>query len=243
MGPPDKLNDPFEGGFRIKNIKKYQNEYFIKKLLKFKRKSIFDDYDYDEDLNKSMNDEYYFSNILSEYINSLIMSEFGISCFTNNPESLKMWSHYADSHKGVCLIFDEVKLKTGISKQPNVSMNKIKYSNQLPFIELVKHDANEDSDDYIGIREEGPFLFNKLCSWIEEEETRLLINKNFDLFPDRRLKFDSESLVGIIFGARIGIDNFETIKNLIKEYKKYNNVKFYTSNKDIENSEIIIKEL
>ena len=32
--------------------------------------------------------------------------DIGICCFSFNPKSILMWSHYTNNHKGVCLKFD-----------------------------------------------------------------------------------------------------------------------------------------
>lgn len=34
------------------------------------------------------------------------LQKFGVTCFTENPTDILMWSHYADNHRGVCLSFD-----------------------------------------------------------------------------------------------------------------------------------------
>lgn len=52
-------------------------------------------------------------NKMREYImnpwkwdNDKLMNDVGIRCFTEDPRSLLMWSHYADHHQGVCLEYD-----------------------------------------------------------------------------------------------------------------------------------------
>jgi hypothetical protein len=244
MSPPDKLNDPFEGDFQIREIGQYQNNEFIKKLLAFKRKNFIDDFAYDENFNKSINDEYYFSNILYEYINEIIRNKFGISCFTRNPENLKMWSHYADSHKGVCLIFDEETLRYNTAKRVGISMSDVNYSKTLPFVQIINHDADENGDDFIGINErDNSFLFNKLTNWKEEKEVRLLLNNDFSVFTNRTLKFDLASIKGVVFGARVDTHNLMTVVNLIETSKHFQKTEFYLAQKDLKNSSIKIQRL
>lgn len=245
MNGPDKLNDPFEGDFTIKDVAKYQNEKFIKKLLEFKRKNFIDDFIYDEQLENSLNDEYYFSNILYEYINEIIKGAYGISCFTRNPKNLKMWSHYADSHKGVCLIFDENALRENfINRLPQVSLNEITYRKHLPTVEIVHHDASKDGPDYIGINQQSTdFLFSKLISWKDEKEVRLLLNNDFNVFHDRKLRFEHSCLKGIIFGARMPLENILTILHLVRDSTQLNNLKFYISKKVQKNATIKIEDL
>ena len=244
MSPPDKLNDPFEGDFRIMNIKNYQNRAFIEKLLKFKHRSILDDFSYDEDLEKSLTDEIYFSNLLYEYVNQLIMSEFGITCFSRNHKSMKMWSHYADSHKGVCLVFKEKQLENSVLvRRSDVILKEIKYSNSLPSLEIVNHDADENGDDYIGIPKSLRFLYYKLSAWNDEKEVRFILRHNFNIFPDRRLKFDRLSLKGIIFGARTQLNDTLTIINLINSVGNYSGVNFYRARKEIDKLRIKMEKI
>lgn len=35
--------------------------------------------------------------------------KIGVCCFSLDPKSILMWSHYSDNHKGVCLKFDRLK--------------------------------------------------------------------------------------------------------------------------------------
>lgn len=243
LNSPDKLNDPFEGDFRINDINKYHNDIFIKKLLGFNWKNIIDDFRCEDELDKALNDVSYFSNILYEYINGLVRTKFGVSCFSENSSSVKMWSHYADSHKGVCLVFDEKKLKESVLRERHgVLFEKVDYCKTLPFIDIINHDADEDGDNYIGIPNEKSFLFNKLDSWGEEKEVRLLVEKEFDVFPDRRLKYGKASLTGIIFGSRIEGGNLATIVNLINGSDQKGKVKFYKASKDPIKSSVIIED-
>lgn len=41
-----------------------------------------------------------------EWIYNALLDTIGIRCFTEDPYSLMMWSHYAEKHQGVCLEYD-----------------------------------------------------------------------------------------------------------------------------------------
>lgn len=242
--PPDKLNDPYEGDFRIKNLRNYQNKDFIEKLLNLKKKNFLDDFSYDEDLDQVIKDENFFTNILYEYINQLIRHSFGITCFSRNQRNMKMWSHYADSHKGVCLVFDEKQLESSVlGKKTGVALKEVNYTGSLISLDIINHDSDENGEDYIGIPRVPIFLYKKLSAWKEEQEVRLVLEKDFNVFPDRRLKFDESSLKGVIFGARIQLNDALTIIHLINFLDKYYNVSFYQSRKDIEKPKIRIEKL
>jgi hypothetical protein len=244
MSPPDKLNDPYEGDFRIKGIQNYHNTGFIEKLLKFKRKNFLDDFSYEKDLNLAIENQEVFANMLYEYINQLIRQEFGITCFSRNPRNMKMWSHYADSHKGVCLVFDEKQLENSIlRRRSEVYFKEVIYNKSLISLDIIDHDSDENGEEYIGIPRIPAFLYNKLTAWKEEKEVRFVLEKDFNIFPDRRLKFDKSSLKGVIFGSRVQPNDALTIINLINSLEEYGKVNFYTARKDIEKPKILIDKL
>ena len=71
---------------------------------------------------------YFKNSFVSDYIKCLkkiVSANELIACFSDNPNNFLMWSHYSDSHKGVCLIF-----------------NTKEYKN-LPSILLSEYSANE----------------------------------------------------------------------------------------------------
>jgi len=39
-------------------------------------------------------------------IETLIQARYRVYCLTTKPDSILMWSHYADRHRGICLEFD-----------------------------------------------------------------------------------------------------------------------------------------
>ncbi len=48
-----------------------------------------------------------------------------------------MWSHYADSHKGICLEFDT-------SFEPFNKSRQVKYGNKIPIINFYKCVLNKE---------------------------------------------------------------------------------------------------
>jgi len=110
-----------------------------------------------------------------------IINSTGICCFTLNEQNLLMWSHYTDSHKGICLKFD-------ILKDPNffVYPLPVNYSQDYP---IYNHLGNRETI----VKD---MVLTKSLDWEYEGEIRVLkMNKN-GLIP-----FKKESLVEIIFGC------------------------------------------
>lgn len=238
LGPPDKLNDPFEGDFLVKNINKFHNELFIRKLYKLKKKDKIDNFLYETNVNEAINSEIKFSNALYSYINSKIKEKYGVTCFSLTPTNIQMWSHYADAHKGLCLIFDENAMLNSIySRKYNIHYKKVTYEKKLPVIEII------DKANNIDIADDDEFLFCKLNEWKKEQEVRLLLKIDYKLLTNRRVRFHRECLKGIIFGSRMEYENVRTITNYIGNSDLKKKIKYYLAEKDLSKSRIRIKDM
>lgn len=136
-------------------------------------------------------------------VNDIIVNDFqtlGICCFSKTIDNILMWSHYADSHKGVCLEFD-FRIDDPLKRH----LRKVSYSWDFPTITSLF--------DY----EKG--VITKAKCWHYENEYRM-IHQTPGLH-----KFNKSSLKGIIFGAKTDTHEVEKIVNLIKN-NGYSNVTF-----------------
>lgn len=63
-------------------------------------------------------------------------SKFGVLCLTESPDSLLMWAHYADSHNGFVLQFDERHdFFAPVTVDGQVfELTKVEYTNQRPVL-------------------------------------------------------------------------------------------------------------
>lgn len=85
-------------------------------------------------------------------LNSVYSSDdLKISCFSENKDSLLMWSYYANSHKGVCLGFDLVNDK-----------------------ELVKNCHKVQYSKHFNVGDESYIYFTKSEEWQHEKEWRIV---------------------------------------------------------------------
>jgi hypothetical protein len=142
-----------------------------------------------------------------EHIKSHILgrlSRVGISCLSENPRSLLMWSHYAKHHKGVVLQFD-------VAHDPEVLSTalQVTYTEEFPVLNFAAKDQNEQFSKYIR---------QKFNDWSYEKEWRIL---RIDA-AKQYLPFRSQALAGIIFGVRAAIDIKAKIVNLIEKRKALN---------------------
>ena len=167
-----------------------------------------------------------------------------------------MWSHYASSHSGYCLVFRIADRKlyqspfwkktnfshitpNGIASQTSFQigdsfvMKDIKYVSEPQYIDgflcfppnVVGYDPNPD------VMEKHMHDFNnvylqKHTVWKDEKEVRILLSsgpswlagEQLSLSPHQRLfHYDSNQLVGIIFGTKMPNDQRKRIREIIQE--------------------------
>lgn len=167
-----------------------------------------------------------------------------ICCFSGTCKSILMWSHYADSHRGICLRFRSLKkrlnkkeydyyLEFCYSNQNEmlwlarinpfhnlyyeVIFQKIVYNNNIPEpVNLFDKDGNIKLHN---------FLLNKFTDWVYEEEYRMIVDPDVDKmllseeeFKRGLVKYQKEDLEGIIFGLKINRKDVQDVYNTIKKH-------------------------
>lgn len=190
-----EFNDPFESA--------------CKKKLDFTPKEYFDAF-------LRLGKDFFASAIKAEeirlgYVNGKdllrqstdeILSAFSYYCMAKEPDNILMWSHYADSHKGVCFKYDLLQdLETFLITVP------VNYSTEYPdFDTLNGNPAN--------------IITRKSTDWKYEQEHRV-INANAHGLKEVK----KEALVEIIFGCRTLKRNRTRIRNLVRN-NGFNSVTF-----------------
>jgi len=136
-----------------------------------------------------------------EYNKQLRICSF--SAINNNP---LLWSHYSDSHRGFCLIFDASNESFG-------GAMKVEYQDEYPMLDFT------DEDEYKNLNSSS---LVKYSDWSYEKEYRLIsrepaiintlpVIKNIWVFPKEMLK-------GVIFGCAMLERDRSLIKELCKSY-------------------------
>lgn len=120
-----------------------------------------------------------------------------IACFSELHDHLLMWGHYADSHKGICLIFDEVA-----NDQMQWFAFPVDYMEMRPRVNLTRF-----NDPNVMARA----LLLKNHHWGYEHEQRMIA---WHAPPGYRV-FPAQSLKGIILGAKISEDDENFLRNLL----------------------------
>lgn len=122
---------------------------------------------------------------------------WAVTCFSLRRDSLLMWSHYADSHKGVCLVFNEILV-------PRFFVAfKVYYSDMRPICPEVGKD---------GMEEFKKSVLTKGSDWSYEQECRLMDYSA----PAGFRSFPQEALRAVILGARISDDDATFVRKLVE---------------------------
>lgn len=220
FGQLNKLNDPFEGDFNLEMFPPTSPQQFITFYSRFLNLQPNEINDIIEREDRNIKDD------ALTFAKDLVQQLYGVTSFTLAKNNLLMWSHYADSHRGMCLVFDTVKLMGSLrANYPNygsrsVGGNTVKYLNSLPTVT-----ATFDANDEIFFGDIKEVLCSKLKMWEYEEEIRLIKSiGNKDGI--REIAFDRLALSKVIFGAKAELPNIKTVVKIIQSIPEYSGVKF-----------------
>lgn len=152
-------------------------------------------------------------NQLSAELAIDIAEQYRVYCLGPDPKNLLMWSHYADSHRGICLKFS---LRNDIF----CSALKCEYTSTFPAIKLYN-----DSDEAALIA-----LLFKGDVWRYEKEYRVITKEKSKALPGTEsllsdgnfLQFPKGALTSIITGCQ---SDHERIHDLVKSVDPTVNVK------------------
>jgi hypothetical protein len=129
------------------------------------------------------------------------LSESSIACFSEVEDDPLMWAHYADSHKGVCLVFEEIA-----GPQTNWFALPVTYQKSRPRLNLTSFNNPEMAMQAICLKSD---------HWSYEREKRMV---EWGKAPGYR-NFPASQLKGIILGARIGGDDEAFVLELLKKHR------------------------
>jgi hypothetical protein len=182
------LNDPFEcrPGFDFDGTEEQLIEYFSPKIreanpqmapqdvLARAKDGYLQEYHKDPQELKAMQDA----------IIHKIEKEIGLYCLSEINDSILMWSHYADNHKGYCLEFDATE------NTPFGQAQEVIYKEEYPIYEHFK--TSPDKFDEL-------LFFRKYIGWKYERERRIIDTENGSGWHD----YPAELLKGVIFGLKM----------------------------------------
>jgi len=220
----EQLNDPFENSIYLSTSEYDQKVYFellneIKKISNIDIKNNSINY-----LNKLlMNKEININDIemlksKKEKLFRNLAKKVGVVSFSSENDSLLLWSHYADSHRGICIEFDRNENNIlGDDK----SCFPVQYSSFIKDIEISNNDIIYSE------------YFRYKCDiWDYEKEWRLLT-------PEGRtiIKLPGE-IKKVYFGLETSDENIKDIIKILGYSIKYYKAKKVDNQYKIRFSEI-----
>lgn len=123
------------------------------------------------------------NRIFAATYDALVTARVGVLCLSEVHDDILMWSHYADCHKGICLIY-ETSYEFFAHAQP------VRYQRERPSVNPIEHSTEEMLDNAI---------FTKSNAWAYEKEWRIL---HYQQGVGER-EFPTTSLKAIILGVTL----------------------------------------
>ncbi|WP_300700972.1 DUF2971 domain-containing protein [Bacteroides sp.] len=128
-----------------------------------------------------------------------------ITCFSEIGDNIKMWSHYANSHKGICLKFDLIK--------------------DLNFFSIpVKVEYNDKITSY-KFSEAENFIYKQYSTkskeWEYEKEIRIIKSNT----SPSLIEFKKEALIDMVFGCSCTEEDICKLRKMLKQHN-FNVVNF-----------------
>lgn len=219
--------------FKYRPINKYLLDSLVSSELYFaSRTQLNDPFDCNIDIQlildhlietKSTEDTDLFQEVLS---GNKFMKQFlkdidllGIGSFSLNWDETLMWSHYADNHKGVCIIYDFpndfIHNQDKIFGASKVSYDSNTVSDWLQ--DNIKLFRSNYQEFFIRLLQK--VLTSKAPSWIYEEEARIIrpITGQY--------KIQRNIMTTIIFGLRTTQQDEKLIRSIAEKY--YEGVEYW----------------
>lgn len=149
--------------------------------------------------------------IINEVHKYYINQNIGVYCLSEDPLNILMWSHYANSHKGICLEFD--------IKRDGFFYNNllpVQYRKRYPKFELS--DYQDEENMMFAMHQQA--ICTKSILWKYEKEWRVITDDGCGL-----KKFDKQDITRVIFGANISDNDKKRILSLLKA-NEYTAIKY-----------------
>ena len=187
---PANFNDPFDCQISVDATNT------IEEIAKYLENFEKDDEERFKLANELYNTPESWSNLINKVASQSINMQ-GVCSFAKDYQNILMWSHYTQSHTGVCLKFD-LTADLDFFHYPS----KVIYQKNYPFYNHITSKAKMLDT----------LMLTKAIDWEYEQEYRII--KMTDIGPK---VFKKEALTEIIFGCRCEIEYIEKIIETVKQ--------------------------
>ncbi len=214
LTPPEKFNDPFDCritsnfvSLSNREVKKYAELLVSKNADEILK--LGEDLEYHKDyiLNKLKDRKKHQLDYDKQSFGNL-NKHSGVVSLTERWDSILMWSHYADCHKGICIGFKEEYLRE--SRKFGLG-GRVSYVDEMPSNNPIESILKAND-----IRSSIKVTHSKAKDWSYEKEYRMT---KF-LFPeplvDRSVILPNEAIEEVIIGLSSGEDDTKDIINICK---------------------------
>lgn len=152
------------------------------------------------------------SHVIRERTNALVRETsegfkqtFKICCFSENPKSILMWSHYADYHKGFCIGYDFHEL--GNEDVRTRSIYPVIYSDEV-FDATGVFGTPKNVDNILYLNQAA---LMKSSEWSYEKEWRLVFG---NMLIKEEMSYRMPKPKHVILGTKISLDNEKAIRKV-----------------------------
>jgi hypothetical protein len=231
---PDKFNDPFDCCVYVEfneRVKQQSLDYFEQYFRKEHSNIPSNIMDRNIQLVRGMKEELFKSQLMQAQFFRGSAIQNGICSLSSKKDSILMWSHYSENHKGFCLELDvNIIIKTierdFQDKDNALALGKVSYILAYPILNNVNNPM-----EYIKI------YFQKHPDWTYEAEWRLLHLNH----PNQCIRFPEGIITAIYFGEQCLKSDIDIIWELVKD--KEHRPKFYKASKALSSFELEFREI
>ncbi|MDY0142996.1 MAG: DUF2971 domain-containing protein [Bacteroidales bacterium] len=218
LSSPKDFNDPFDCRItpNFKHLTKEEKNNYINELAI----SQFED-----TINEGLDFNFLFNRLIErakneddfqEFLNNINFEsqdkQYGIFCTSLRWDSLLMWSHYANCHKGFCIGYDQDKL---LNSNYFGKADLVKYDSKYPSLKprVAKKDLELIERGFI-------VTHTKSKEWDDEKEYRFFKLFQNEPYPfERLINLPDEFIVEIVLGINISESGSDEIIRICKEKK------------------------
>ena len=160
---------------------------------------------------------------IQDSLTELITEHVGVLCLSARKDDILMWSHYADSHRGLCLEFDGYFEFFARAQEVNYPETDVR-----PQINPYRDSPDQMVDKAV---------LTKASHWKYEEEWRILEHVN----GPGVYRYPPEALTGIILGAQIPPQAVAKVLGWIEE--RGHSIKLYRASPNPTKLSLIVDEV
>ena len=212
---PNTFNDPFDCNIKL-NVKDSTEEEWIRYL-----DELIVQYPEHKHKLPSIKQEKAWEQLegIGDATFKSIYEESSVLCLSKRPDSIPMFSYYADDHYGIAieLQFNDFNIPCGISCGSSSDPSSL-YERKIVFHD-VEYQPNLPELNFHRLRNSPQYvkslIFTKFDCWKHEDEYRIL-RRNI---ASGSVSFPKQILTRIIFGSRTGDEEVDLVKSWLTSYK------------------------